>query len=44
MEYGVAPLERLVEQLEGLPGIGHKSAGRLAFYLLRAPQEKAAET
>ena len=41
MEYGVAPLERLVEQLEGLPGIGHKSAGRLAFYLLRAPQEKA---
>jgi len=41
MEYGVAPLERLVEQLESLPGIGHKSAGRLAFYLLRAPQEKA---
>lgn len=42
MEYGVAPLERLVEQLESLPGIGHKSAGRLAFYLLRAPEEKAA--
>lgn len=41
MEYGVAPLERLVEQLETLPGVGHKSAGRLAFYLLRAPQEKA---
>lgn len=41
MEYGVAPLERLVEQLESLPGIGHKSAGRLAFYLLRAPEEKA---
>ncbi len=41
MEYGVAPLERLVEQLESLPGIGHKSAGRLAFYLLRTPQEKA---
>ena len=42
MEYGVAPLERLVEQLESLPGIGHKSAGRLAFYLLRTTDEKAA--
>lgn len=41
MEYGVAPLERLVEQLETLPGIGHKSAQRLAFYLLRLPEEKA---
>ncbi|MBQ6706900.1 MAG: recombination protein RecR [Clostridia bacterium] len=41
MEYGVAPLERLVEQLETLPGIGHKSAQRLAFYLLRQPEEKA---
>lgn len=41
MEYGVAPLERLVEQLESLPGIGHKSAGRLAFHLLRTTDEKA---
>ncbi len=41
MEYGVAPLERLVEQLETLPGIGHKSAGRLAFYLLHTTPEKA---
>ena len=42
MGYTVAPLERLVEQLETLPGIGHKSAGRLAFFLLRQPEEKAA--
>ena len=42
MGYTVAPLERLVEQLETLPGIGHKSAGRLAFFLLRLPEEKAA--
>ena len=42
MGFGVAPLERLVEQLEGLPGIGHKSAGRLAFFLLHQPEEKAA--
>ena len=42
MGYTVAPLERLVEQLETLPGIGHKSAGRLAFFLLRQPEDKAA--
>jgi recombination protein RecR len=41
MEYGVAPLEKLIEQLESLPGIGHKSAGRLAFYLLNTEEEKA---
>ena len=34
MAYTVAPLARLVEQLERLPGIGHKSAQRLAYYLL----------
>ncbi len=39
--YHVAPLERLVEQFESLPGIGHKSAQRLAYYVLGLPQEKA---
>ena len=29
--YHVAPLARLVEQFESLPGIGHKSAQRLAL-------------
>lgn len=31
-----APLKRLVEQLSRLPGIGEKSATRLAFFVLRA--------
>ena len=33
------PLERLLAELERLPGIGPKSAQRLAFYLLRSSQE-----
>jgi recombination protein RecR len=32
-------LERLIEAFERLPGIGPKSAQRLAFYLLHVPQE-----
>ncbi len=32
---------RLVDELSRLPGIGPKSAQRLAFYLLRVPQEQA---
>jgi recombination protein RecR len=35
------PLGRLVAELEKLPGIGPKSAQRLAFYLLRVPREEA---
>jgi recombination protein RecR len=35
------PLTRLVEQLQKLPGIGAKSAQRLAFHLLRNPREDA---
>ena len=34
-----APLERLILALERLPGIGPKTASRLAFYLLKAPAE-----
>lgn len=33
------PIQRLVLALERLPGIGPKTASRLAFYLLRSPQE-----
>jgi len=36
-----APISRLVQELNKLPGIGPKSAQRLAYYLLRAPQEQA---
>lgn len=43
MSYSVAPLERLIEQLERLPGIGHKSAQRLAFFLLNQPEKNAAD-
>jgi recombination protein RecR len=31
---------RLIERLSSLPGIGPKSAQRLAYYLLRAPEEQ----
>lgn len=40
-EYNVAPLSRLIEQFERLPGIGHKTAMRLAYYVLRLPQAEA---
>jgi len=32
---------RLIEELSRLPGIGGKSAQRLAFYIIHLPQEKA---
>jgi recombination protein RecR len=35
------PLTRLVERLQKLPGIGGKSAQRLAFHILRTPREDA---
>ena len=31
---------KLIEEFEKLPGIGHKSAQRIAFYLLEQPEEK----
>src|SRR5262249_58268491 len=37
------PLNRLVAQLSKLPGIGEKTAQRLAFHILRAPPEYAQE-
>ena len=36
----VGPLVALVDQLQRLPGIGAKSAQRLAFHLLRQPREE----
>ncbi len=33
------PLARLIEELKQLPGIGQKSAQRIAFHLERAPRE-----
>ncbi len=37
------PLARLIEQLQRLPGIGAKSAQRLAFHILRTPRQEAEE-
>ena len=39
---GPAPLARLVAELSRLPGIGQRTAQRLAFHILRAPDEEAA--
>lgn len=36
-------IQNLITALERLPGIGPKSASRLAFYLLRAPDEVAGD-
>jgi recombination protein RecR len=38
---GPAPLARLVAELARLPGIGQRTAQRLAFHILRAPDEEA---
>jgi recombination protein RecR len=35
-------MARLIEELRKLPGIGQKSAQRLAFHILRSPEEDAA--
>jgi recombination protein RecR len=34
------PLTRLIEQLQRLPGIGAKSAARLAFHVLKTPRQE----
>ncbi|MDQ6910905.1 MAG: recombination mediator RecR [Actinomycetota bacterium] len=36
-----APVQTLIDQLGRLPGIGPKSAQRVAFYLLKLPKEDA---
>ncbi|HEY3417225.1 MAG TPA: recombination mediator RecR [Armatimonadota bacterium] len=41
MQLYARPLQRLIDALECLPGIGPKSAQRLALHLLRMPPEKA---
>ena len=38
---GTDAINRLIQELNKLPGIGPKSAQRLAYYLMRAPQEQA---
>lgn len=41
MNYYGNPITRLIEEFSGLPGIGGKSAQRLAFHIINMPKEKA---
>jgi recombination protein RecR len=41
MSFYAAPVARLIEEFEKLPGIGHKTAQRLAFHVLNLTEEKA---
>jgi len=40
MDYYAAPVQKLIEEFEKLPGIGHKTAQRLAFHVLNLPEER----
>ncbi len=40
MELYSGKINKLIEELSSLPGIGAKSAGRLAFYLVNQPEER----
>ena len=41
--YNVAPLQKLIEQFEKLPGIGAKTAQRLAYFVLNLPTQNLLE-
>lgn len=41
MDYFAAPVSKLITELSRLPGIGNKTAQRLAFYILDTPKEQA---
>ena len=41
MDFYSGHIKELIEQLAGLPGIGAKTAQRLAFHIINMPKEKA---
>ena len=41
MDYYVSPLQNLIDEFRKLPGIGNKTAQRLAYHVLNLPEEKA---
>lgn len=41
MDYYVSPLQNLIDEFQKLPGIGNKTAQRLAYHVLNLPKEKA---
>ena len=40
MDYYSSQISKLIEELSRLPGIGTKSAGRLAFHMINMPKEQ----
>ena len=43
MDYYSSQINKLIEEFSRLPGIGPKSAGRLAFHLIHMPKEQVRE-
>lgn len=43
MAYNLAPLQNLIDQFERMQGIGHKTAQRMAFYVLGLSDSQAQE-
>ena len=43
MDYYSGYINKLIEQLSRLPGIGTKTAQRLAFHIMSMPKEQAAQ-
>lgn len=43
MDYYSSQISKLIEQFSSLPGIGQKSAQRLAFHILNMPEENVRE-
>ncbi|MCD7819514.1 MAG: recombination mediator RecR [Lachnospiraceae bacterium] len=43
MDYYGKRMSKLIEELSGLPGIGNKSAQRLAFHIIHMPKERVAQ-
>ena len=41
MSYYAVSIEKLIEEFEKLPSIGHKTATRLAFHVINSPKEVA---
>lgn len=41
MSISVSPIDRLIHELAKLPGVGERTAGRLAFFIMREPDEYA---
>lgn len=43
MKYFAPPVEKLIDQFAKLPGVGYKTAQRLAFHILSLPQSEVQE-